>query len=380
MNTGNQNPRTSGRGAFNLGENMLLPELPEALIVRRNAHGFSHSFTALQMDKYGRDCAEAAQAEVARLTAELGDLPEAQAEMLSEIKALRAKNKHLLHDANELAQSSRITEQENRRKNGLTNKENELKYEFIPGDEITIAPNRTVKRIKALVAIKSLDVSVGDIGGYIESSKNLEQRSGNAWVSGNAKVYDDALVSGNAHVSGNAQVYGNAQVSSSTHVSGNAQVYDDALISGNVWVYGNAWVSDNAHVSGNAQVYGNTLVSGNARVFGDAQVFGDAHVFGDVLISGNALISGDAHVFGDARVFGDALISDDTSIVWFSKVGRNNGTLTAFMDKDKSIILTRGCFLGGIQEFLSKSEKEHDPKTHLEYRLLIDVAYSRLTR
>lgn len=39
---------------------MLLPELPEALIVRRNAHGFSHSFTALQMDKYGRDCAEAA--------------------------------------------------------------------------------------------------------------------------------------------------------------------------------------------------------------------------------------------------------------------------------------------------------------------------------
>ena len=39
---------------------MLLPELPEALIVRRNAHGFSHSFTALQMDKYGRDCAESA--------------------------------------------------------------------------------------------------------------------------------------------------------------------------------------------------------------------------------------------------------------------------------------------------------------------------------
>ncbi len=82
---------------------MLLPELPEALIVRRNAHGFSHSFTALQMDKYGRDCAEAAQMEVARLTkqafvlaverdelrAELGDLPQAQAEMLAEIKVLR---------------------------------------------------------------------------------------------------------------------------------------------------------------------------------------------------------------------------------------------------------------------------------------------------
>ena len=40
---------------------MILPPLPEALIVRRNAHGFTHSFTALQMDKYGRDCAEAAR-------------------------------------------------------------------------------------------------------------------------------------------------------------------------------------------------------------------------------------------------------------------------------------------------------------------------------
>jgi hypothetical protein len=86
-----------------LGENMLLPELPDALIVRRNAHGFSYSFTALQMDKYGRDCAEAAQAEVARLTAELGDLPQAQAEMLSEIKALRTKNSNLRHDGNERA-------------------------------------------------------------------------------------------------------------------------------------------------------------------------------------------------------------------------------------------------------------------------------------
>lgn len=39
---------------------MILPELPEALIVRRSAHGYAHSFTALQMDKYGRDCAKAA--------------------------------------------------------------------------------------------------------------------------------------------------------------------------------------------------------------------------------------------------------------------------------------------------------------------------------
>ena len=80
------------------------------------------------------------------------------------------------------------------------------KYEFVEGDEIVIAPGRTVKRIRALVAI-SYFCSAGSLGGYIESEKSLDQ-SGDAWVSGNAQVYGDAQVSGNAWVSGNARVYG----------------------------------------------------------------------------------------------------------------------------------------------------------------------------
>jgi acyl-[acyl carrier protein]--UDP-N-acetylglucosamine O-acyltransferase len=60
-------------------------------------------------------------------------------------------------------------------------------------------------------------------------------------------------------------VYGNAQV------SGDAQVFDNARVSGNAQVYGNAHVFDNARVSGNAQVSGNALVAGNARVFGKMQ-------------------------------------------------------------------------------------------------------------
>ena len=62
-----------------------------------------------------------------------------------------------------------------------------MKYEFVLGDEITIAPGRTVKRIRALIAIATFGVAPGDLGGYIESEKSLSQ-SGNAWVSGNALV------------------------------------------------------------------------------------------------------------------------------------------------------------------------------------------------
>ena len=145
-----------------------------------------------------------------------------------------------------------------------------MKYEFVPGDEIVIAPGRTVKRIRALVAIDLFGVSPGDLGGYVESEKKLAQVSGNAWVSGNAQV------SGNAWVFGNAQVSGDAQVSGNAWVSGNAQV------SGNAWVFGNAWVSGNAQVSGNAWVSGNAQVSGNAWVFGDA----------DLLVIGPAKSSG----------------------------------------------------------------------------------------
>ena len=34
--------------------------LPEAVHIRRNAHGFTHSFSHLQMDAYGRECAASA--------------------------------------------------------------------------------------------------------------------------------------------------------------------------------------------------------------------------------------------------------------------------------------------------------------------------------
>ena len=132
------------------------------------------------------------------------------------------------------------------------------KYEFVPGDEIIIAPGLTLKRIRALVAI-SYFVSPGELGGYIESEKSLDV-SGNAWVSGNAQVYGDGL------------------------------------------------------------------------------------------------------------------------IVWFSHVGSDNGTLTVYNTKDNTLEVTRGCFSGTVDEFIAASEKKHDDQTHLEYKLLIEVAHSRITK
>ena len=76
-------------------------------------------------------------------------------------------------------------------------------------EETTKVGNRTLYRIQALRDFGN--VKEGDIGGYIESEKNLSQ-DGNAWVYGNARVYGDACVYGDAWVSDNARVYGDADI------------------------------------------------------------------------------------------------------------------------------------------------------------------------
>ena len=164
-------------------------------------------------------------------------------------------------------------------------KEQQKKYE-LTDEFIEIFGGKKLYRIKALVSFGV--VVAGQLGGFIESEKNLDQSlSSNAWV------------------------------------------------------------------------------SGDARVYGDARVSGDAEVYGDALVS------------GDARVRSHAVISEHKMIFWASNVGSENGTLTVFNGKD-GLIVTRGCFAGTVDEFLAKSAKVHDDKTKNEYKLLIEVAKSRI--
>ena len=138
---------------------------------------------------------------------------------------------------------------------------------------ITHPDNPKLRRIKALRDFG--DVKAGDLGGWIESERNLSHDR-DCWVSHNAKVYD------------------------------NATVYDNAKVFGNVWVY------DNAKVCGNAKVYDNAKVCGNAWVFDNAKVFGKAWVSGRAQVSGKAEISGKADLFARARISDDAKVSSDS--------------------------------------------------------------------
>ena len=98
------------------------------------------------------------------------------------------------------------------------------KYELLIDDTIDVL-GVTLFRIKALISFGT--VEKGDLGGYVKKEDNLSH-SGNAWVSGNARVSGDAWVFGDTEVSGNAWVSGNAQV------SGNA----DYIVFRNHWSSG----------------------------------------------------------------------------------------------------------------------------------------------
>ncbi|QIA76129.1 hypothetical protein [Rodentibacter caecimuris] len=83
------------------------------------------------------------------------------------------------------------------------------KYELLKDDTKEYL-GRTLYRIKALISFGA--VVAGELGGYTEAEKNLDQ-SGNAWVCGNARVF------------GNAWVYGNAWVSSCAIVSERKMIF-----------------------------------------------------------------------------------------------------------------------------------------------------------
>ncbi|HHW7265076.1 hypothetical protein JHX32_19210 [Escherichia coli] len=126
------------------------------------------------------------------------------------------------------------------------------KYELLK-DQTVFFDGVTLYRIRALRDIPWRCVNAGDLGGYVESERNLSQ-GGNAWVYGDAKV------------SGDARVFGDAQVHDKAVISNNAQVYDDA------------------------QVYERASVCGHTQVYGGAQVCGDTWVSGDISICGNGAI------------------------------------------------------------------------------------------
>ena len=119
------------------------------------------------------------------------------------------------------------------------------------------------------------------------------------------------------------------------------------------------------------------VVAGQLGGFVESEKNLDQSLYGDAWVYGDAQVYGDARVCGDARVRSYAVISERKMIFLATNVGSENGTLTVF-NGENGLIVTRGYFVGTVDEFLAKSAEVHDDKTKNEYKLLIEVAKSRI--
>ena len=131
-----------------------------------------------------------------------------------------------------------------------------------------------------------------------------------AIIKGNAKIYATANIYGSAEVYGNAKVWGMARVlGSTTKIYGNANIWANAWIPGGR-VYGNAKVSRDGGVYDNARVYGNAHIKEAGGVGGSAHFFGDSYLGGRGRVYGNARVNN--IIIGDHSVSGSCVCTRTT--------------------------------------------------------------------
>lgn len=213
----------------------------------------------------------------------------------------------------------------------------------------------------------------GQCGGWVEEKDNLD--GPHCWVSGEAKVFGDAVVKDNAFVGDDAQVYGHAIVQENALVYGYAHVFGHALISGDARVhasarvYGSAIVKDDAEVCASAQVCVNATVRNTATVTGAALVSGNAVICGNAEVMGTAVIGDFALIGEDVVIKGDAEIRGPSHFAFFKNFWSSGRTITYTSSNKK---WSAGCFFGTGEELIKKAYADSVEKG-LCYEALVDA-------
>lgn len=198
----------------------------------------------------------------------------------------------------------------------------------------TVYQGRTLYRIKALKTFTTTSGDIirkGDLGGYIQSEANLDQR-GASWifkgalaidesrVLNDAQLHHDALIKDKAVIECRASAHNNVTIAGHAHVSGqavltrNAQIKNHADVHGKAFITGNAIVSGYATITDKAQVRDHAIVSDNAFVAQNATVSDHAKISDYTRILDNSKIEEKATICDFARIEDDAKISGDATV------------------------------------------------------------------
>lgn len=197
-----------------------------------------------------------------------------------------------------------------------------MKYEFT--GEVKYIGRKILHRIRAVRDIPEYEIKSGDMGGWLETEKNLSH-NGSAWVTDSAVVMDAACVTGDA------------------------------------------CVMDSARVTGLSLVAGNALVMGNAHIINTARVTGAALVTGNACVRGAAWVTGNAHIMNSA------------DYITINTIKNCNDATTFYRGKDGGIYVACGRFSGSIDDFAAKVKEVYAGTKHERtYLLAIALAKAQL--
>jgi UDP-3-O-[3-hydroxymyristoyl] glucosamine N-acyltransferase len=143
-------------------------------------------------------------------------------------------------------------------------------------------------RIIAARDIPEHGVKAGDLGGFIESELNLSDE-GAAWVSGDARVGDNARIYGDALVTNHARVFGEAEISGKSIISNHAFISGCAAVFGEARVFGHASITGHVRIGGGSMIFGELQLSGNAWITGNPSLSGQLNQEKETLFTTNIM-------------------------------------------------------------------------------------------
>lgn len=158
------------------------------------------------------------------------------------------------------------------------------KYQLLNKDYIDIKHPTTKAhtRLYRIIALRDItpDIKQGTIGGYVASEKNLDVEDA-SWVSGEAKIFDEAFLTGNSIFSGKSAAYGKARVHN-TVAKDTVRVFDSANVTDGV-------LSENIDIFQQAEIF-NTTVKNAAKIFGQCKI-SNSTISKGAVVHGNAILN-----------------------------------------------------------------------------------------
>lgn len=232
-----------------------------------------------------------------------------------------------------------------------------MNEKYMLTDEVMYFKGHTLHRIKALSSFS--DVEAGELGGWVESEKNLSQY-GDCWIAMEAKAYE------------NAEVYDDAMLTDEAVACDNATICERSL------VCGKTIVSGFTYVCGSAEAHGESILNGETRLYGSVRVIGakvvDAKVGGYTIICDGASVCGRIKIDGMATIKGGAVVCNNNDYIVFKNFWSSGRYFTWTRSNNMWSV---GCFLGSGEELIEKAYKDSE-RSGREYKRIVDYVNSIL--